>query len=179
MRRFNCFFVLFIILKSGTTLYAQEWKVSDSIWLNRILNGTETIRLNDETRKAIESGTFIRNSNVVRQLYNNPIEIQIIKSFEDIEKPKSRSILPGDVHVGVYKIYVLDQQDVLPVIRKEATTVRSGVGNNSNRSNRLGAGIVVNFSAENVLRTIFWPSHRAKMRNAKRANAWKTYNEGY
>jgi hypothetical protein len=35
----------------------------------------------------------------------------------------------------------------------------------------------VSLSFENVLRTIFWPSHRLKMKNKERAKAYKTYSD--
>jgi hypothetical protein len=38
-----------------------------------------------------------------------------------------------------------------------------------------GIGLGVSFSAEDLLRSIFWKSERAKKRNRKHANAWKSY----
>lgn len=32
------------------------------------------------------------------------------------------------------------------------------------------------FNGENMMRYIFWKSHRAKVRNKKRATSWKFYN---
>jgi len=37
-----------------------------------------------------------------------------------------------------------------------------------------GIGIPVNF--ENMLRFVFWPSHRAKLHNARHAQAYKSYS---
>ena len=167
MSKYNCLFYI-IVLNSGIVIYAQEWTAQDSVWLKRILNGTEKIQLNDATRKAIESGALIHNPMEAKQLKASPKEFPIIESFEGITAPESNSKHPSELPPAVYQLQILNPKDSIPVINRHAITfnvptIRSGGGGG--------------FSAEDILRTIFWPSHRAKKRNAKNANAWKTYNE--
>ncbi|MDR0757843.1 MAG: hypothetical protein LBF85_08360 [Tannerella sp.] len=64
-------------------------------------------------------------------------------------------------------VVILKQLDVLTP-RESAVTV-------SNRTAIRSGSISGN--AEDVLRYIFWSSHRAKMRNRKHATAWRTYNQ--
>ena len=188
MRRYYCLFII-IVLESGVVIYAQEWSAQDSIWLQRILNGTETIRLNEATWKAIESGTLIHDP-IMELLKASPKEIPINQSFEGITSPASQRKQISELPPAVYLLQILNHKDSLPDVRQATTfnaatihdlkmldavthrkttvddpfTIRSG-----------GSG---DTSFEDILRTIFWPSHRAKQRNAKNANAWKTYNEG-
>ena len=171
--------------------YSQEWTAEDSLWMQRVQEGTETIRLNEATRKAIESGTLIRDPMFSKQLKSNPPEMPIFKSFEGITAPDNK-LKPQDLPVSVYKRYVqnMDMKDSLPVIRNEAFSLSGKQIEELKALDKLTprkatvddpftirSGASGSFSAEDILRTIFWPSHRAKKRNAKNANAWKTYNE--
>ena len=188
MRKLNCLFLI-IIFNFGIAIYAQEWTVADSLWLQRVLNGKETIRLNIETQKAIESGTLIRNPHILEQLYISPVELPFIKSFENITAPESQRIPPHELPVPVYKLYILNHKDTLPKINKNAFTFSAKTMEELKALDKLtprkstvddpttlrSGSVGVSF--EDIVRSIFWPSHRAKKRNAKNANAWKTYNE--
>jgi hypothetical protein len=202
MRKYYCL-VFFIVLKSGAVMYAQDWTEQDSIWLQRVLNGTEKIQLNEATRKAIESGTFIHDPAVVKQLKISPAKTPIVQSFEGITAPESRKTerTPlSELPVSVFKLYDLGQNDSLTGRSQIAMPAGSTATTFNQKTieelklldkftprkatvddkTAIGSGGgSIDFDFENILRTIFWPSHRAKKRNAKNANAWKTYNEGY
>jgi len=188
MRRYNCLFLI-IVLHSGIVIYAQEWTEQDAIWLQNVLNGTEKIQLNEATRKAIESGTLIHDPMVDKQLKSSPKEFPIIESFEGITSSESNRILPLDLPPAVYRLHLLNQKISFPDV-SNATKMNTATIHDLKMLNAIayrkstvddpftigqGGG---SFSAEDILRSIFWPSHRAKKRNAKNANAWKTYNEG-
>jgi len=187
MRGYYCFFFI-IVWNSGMIIYAQEWTEQDAIWLQRVLNGTEKIQLNEATRKAIESGTLIHDPMVAKQLKSSPKEFPIIESLEGIASPESHHKLPSDLPPSVYRLDILNQKVSLPDISNatklnaaiihdlkmlDAVTHRKETVNDPFTIRPGGGGV----SFEDILRTLFWPSHRAKMRNAKNANAWKTYNE--
>jgi hypothetical protein len=178
-----------VVFGSHINIYAQEWTTKDSLWLQRVVNGNEKIRLNDATRKAINSGTLIRNPLVPEQLKSSPSEMPIVRSFEGITVPESKP-KPHDVPVGVYKVWVSNRKDTFPVIRTEAYKISKKFMEELKAKDMLthrkttvddpftlGSGGGGSTSFEDIFRTIFWPSHRAKKRNAKNANAWKTYNE--
>ena len=171
-------------------VFSQERTAEDSLWIQRLQNGTKSIRLNEATRKAIESGTLIRNPFDTQPMKMHPSELPIIKSFEGITAPENRP-KPQELPVPLYNIHVHNQylqfrKDSFPEIRKEAAgfnmgdlkaleklTPRKATVDDPTTIRPASAG----FSGEDILRSIFWPSHRAKKRNAKNANAWKTYNE--
>ena len=186
MRRYYCLFLM-IVMKSGIVIYAQQWTKQDSIWLLRVLNGTEKIQLNEETRKAIESGTLIHDPTVAKQLIISPKEFPVIESFEGITTPEFNRKLHVELAPPVYRLYLLNHKYLLPDGRRatiinvatiddlkmlDAVTARKATVDDP-FTIRSGGG---SFDFEDILRTIFWPSHRAKKRNAQHANAWKTYN---
>ena len=177
MRKYYCLFFI-VFLGSRWAIYSQEVTAEDSLWIQRIQDGTENIQLNEATRKAIESGTLIRDPFSTKQLKTSPSEMPIIKSFENITMPENRP-KPQDIPISVYKIYVqhLNLKDSLPAIGQGAAGFGAVYGGSEEVGKGVGVGVSMGFSAEDILRAIFWPSHRAKKRNAKNANAWKTYNE--
>jgi hypothetical protein len=171
-------------------MYAQEWTKQDSAWLQRVLSGEEKLQLNEKTRRAIEAGTLISTDPAGRQMRQSPLEIPIYKSFEGITAPDARRVSPHELPSSVYRLYGLEVKDSIPDATRstrfygktiaelktlDAQTPRKATVND----NSIRPGASVGFSSEDLLRTIFWPSHRAKKRNAKNANAYKTYNEGY
>ena len=183
-RYYYLFFVM--ALKFGAVSYAQEsqeWTTQDSLWLQRVLDGTEKIQLNEKTQKAIEAGTFIHDPTSVKQMKINPAKLPIIQLFEGITAPESQHRQPHELTVSVYGLSVVEQKDPLPDVSR-ATALHSRIVDDfkmlgTRGEGTSGSGASVSFSAEDGLRTIFWPSHRAKKRNAKHANAWKTYNEDH
>ena len=177
MRKYYCLFFA-VFLGSHWAIYSQELTVEDSLWIQRVQDGTENIRLNEATRKAIEAGTLIRDPLSTKQFKTNPSEMPIIKSFEGMTMPENRP-KPQDMSIAVYKIYVqnLNLKDSVPAIGQGATGFGAVYGGSEEIGKGVGVGVSIGFDMENILRTIFWPSHRAKKRNAKNANAWKIYNE--
>lgn len=180
-------------LQTGILLHAQDkWTKQDSLWLQRVLSGNEKIQLNDQTKKAIESGTLLSPDPFLKeQIQMNSIELPIIKSFEGITAPENRRKQPHELSPQVYKLYGLDAKDSVPDATRSTTfygktvlelktldvlTPRKATVDDKTTLRYGSGGSVV---AEDVLRTIFWPSHRAKQRNKKKANTAKTYNNGY
>lgn len=184
--------ILVFIICISTQIKAQEWTKKDSIWLKKILSGEEKLQLNDETKKAIESGTLLSPDPYIKeQMKMGQAELPIMKSFEGITAPESRRNKNlQELPPPVYKLYGMDQKDSLPEIKRNATFYGEKISEfktlekltprkatvDDKSTLRYGS---TGFSAEDILRTMFWPSHRAKRRNNKKANSWKSYNNGY
>ena len=184
------FFVIILCLSTSTK--AQDWSKKDSIWLQKVLSGEEPLQLNEGTQKAIESGTLLSPDPYIQeQMKISPAEYPIIRSFEGITAPENRRKQPHELPPAVYKLYGLDAVDSLPdatlstrlypktiveLKALDALTPRKATVDDK-AVLRYGAG--GSFNAEDLLRSVFWPSQRAKNRNKKNANAWKTYNDGY
>lgn len=54
-------FIWIIVCLNGVEYVQAQWTKQDSLWLHNILSGKEKIKLNEETLKAIESGSLINN----------------------------------------------------------------------------------------------------------------------
>jgi hypothetical protein len=166
--------LLFICVHQTGSLYAQ-WSKEDSVWLDKVLSGKETIKLNPDVLKAIESGTLL-NTDIItpsEQMKTAPGRIPINKDFTEYLSPgkirkdmeEARDVDPFSMPPAVFMHYgpgIFLQKDkfnafVIPNRIKENAARPSG------------------HSFDDALRSIFSPSFRARERNRKNANAWKTY----
>ncbi|MDR2763881.1 MAG: DUF4858 domain-containing protein [Tannerella sp.] len=178
------------LIRISVNLCAQEqWTPQDSVWLQRVLSGEEKLQLNEETLKAIQSGLFISpDRKEENRLKPGDRELLILKSFEDAAKRDTDRLSPADLPPFLYLRYFPPQEKSLPatgsfmgfssrtVAELKKTDKLTPRRSTVNDPATIRSGIYGSFSAESILRTVFWPSCRAEKRNAKQANAYKTYN---
>ena len=96
---------LFLFL-SCMFIMGQEWTKEDSVWLKNVLEGKDTLKVNEETKKAIEEGRLIAPS----WLRNMDSELELSKDFDNAGTPDSLRISNFDPYTmppGVYALYVL------------------------------------------------------------------------
>lgn len=189
---------LFIIL-SVVVLFAQQTSRVDSIWVSEMMAGKDTLRLKPEYLKAIEEGTLL---NLGRPLELRSSELPLLKDFSEYIRPDTfRRILSFDsIPRGVFLLYPVNP--IGTAIREAAYRShkslvvrdqlrlgnspvygRAGTQNlflpevkDGQRRGSVGATFTVEFSAEHMLRSIFWKSERDKKRNRKRDFTRKHYN---
>ena len=170
--------IVFILccLQNTILVYAQ-WTKEDSVWLDKVLSGKETIKINPEFQKAIESGTLI-NTDVM-----SPSEqMKIVPGHIPISKDFTEYLSPGTIQKDIEDVRDVDPFDIPPALfmrygpqfppkgdkyNKAAFIVPQGIKENAVRPSGR--------SFDDALRSIFSPSFRARERNRKNANAWKTY----
>lgn len=185
-------------------LYAQDQRNEDSLWVSRMLEGKDTIRINPEYLKAMQEGTLISTPEVEKlQLKHAPSELSIIKDFTEYLKLDSgqRRLDYKSLPPAVFRMYMLDtvpgtginsaaytsrgslvvkdqiQIGKLPVrLSLGAQNLYSSCVKDGQRRGTLGTSVVVVFSAEDMLRYVFWKSERYKRKNRKREFTWKHYN---
>lgn len=187
-------YVLFLVLGLQVCITAsaqKDWSAKDSLWLQRVLSGQEKLKLNEETLRAIRSGTLINPAPTPeQQMKHSPLELPIVKSFDSIIRPENHRtlhLLPP----SVFMLYDLNKNnksanDPDRGIKTTEGTVLSkrqieGMQKYLKRSvddalkySNVGPPSI-RFNAEDLARTIFWPSHRAKKRNARDAQAYKQF----
>ena len=170
------FAILVLALLDTAFTYAQ-WTKEDSVWLDNVLSGKETLKLNPETQRAIDSGTFI-NMDIQppkEQMRSNPTRIPISKDFSEyIHVDKTITDVDTMMKVDFSKMppYVLMRYGPKIYLEEKLGSFHISPQERDTLKALTPAG---QFVAEDILRSIFWKSHRAKMRNRKNANAWKTY----
>jgi len=100
-----CIFILF----SCGIINAQNWTKEDSIWLINVLDGKFDLKINEDTKKAIEDGRLDVPSWMKRDdgKINN---IDIISDFDNVgeyDSTRIHSIDPYSMPPAVYSLYVL------------------------------------------------------------------------
>lgn len=183
--------------------YAQ-WTEADSLHLQDLLSGREKIRLNPEFQRSIENGTFLSTDRPTEPMISSPLQLPITSDFSEYIqcdtfrlKVNSDSITPA-----AYLLQNFKSPASLSVRKQAYTSANPLIRNGEIRFGKLPvygkittgnlfledvkdgqhrggflATIRINFSAEDILETIFWKSARAKKRNRKRENTWKFYND--
>jgi hypothetical protein len=150
--------------------FAQEWTKVDSIWLQNVLEGKEAIKINEDTRKAIEEGRLITPPAWFK---NIELEAELIKDFDNIGAPDSfriRSLDPYSMPPAVYALYVL-------YIEKMDSTyqIQSLIISAAERMilKQLTPGGGHDFN--HALSMLFSKHYRQLVYNRKHANAYKNY----
>ncbi|MDR1602979.1 MAG: DUF4858 domain-containing protein [Tannerella sp.] len=199
MQRYG-YLLLVLSLCFAANIRAQEWSAQDSAWLRRVLSGKEELKLNDATRKAIREGTLISTDPAPGKLpmLSAPPELPVSKIVESIAQPKTQKKDMTELPPSVYILDGLGDGDLLQsdssnilhfntastnsvVVQKwvvelkwlETATSRKATVNDPTAVRSGG----ITIDAEDLLRTIFQPSYRAKKRNRKHATARYTYNQ--
>lgn len=190
--------ILFTIL-SIVVLFAQQASRVDSIWVSEMMAGKDTLRLKPEYLKAIEEGTLI---NLGQPFELESSELPLLKDFSEYIKPDTlRRILSFDsIPRGVFLLYPVNH--IVTPIREAAYRShkslvvrdqlrlgglpiygRAGTQNlflqevkDGQRRGSVGATFTIEFSTDNMLRSVFRKNERNKKRNRKRDFTRKHYN---
>ena len=175
-----------LLLAVPTVLAAQHPAATDTAWLRRASSGE--LELNEATLRAIRSGTLLSPSPAAAALRHSPADLPLVITFDSIRPTGGPTARPDQLPPAVYRLYepVALPQPNAPTgsCALSAATVsdlralrRIGLrraGHVAPGMLSTGIGIPVNF--ENMLRFVFWPSHRAKLHNARHAQAYKSYS---
>ena len=190
--------LLLFCFQQTHALYAQQWTKEDSVWLNKVLSGKQELRLKPEVEKAIKEGNLLNmdKRSYINQMKSAPTQLPITKDFSSYVKPTGEpyirdtathkinldSITPSmymkyygpkivpQVELGSFSLEGLENYEIPPKFYFTTDPLNKGGGSGS-------GGASKTFGAAEALEWIFSPAARAKARNRKHANAWKTYND--
>jgi hypothetical protein len=163
--------LLFVFCAQCTEMLYSQAEEEDSVWIRDVVSRKRTLRLNPETLKAIERGTLL-NLDGGLPYKDEPVlpglRSLITKDFSEYLKPdgNSDSAYVFSIPPAVFIRQGLDAPLPADRISKAAFPDSKNVRDNARPSGQ---------SFDDALKYLFMPSERAKMRNRKRANAWKTY----
>ena len=103
-------FIIFIsIIVFSGNLFAQDWSREDSLWLINVLEGKYDLKINDDTKKAIEDGRLIVPS-WMKNDDGKINDIEIISDFDNAgayDSTRIHSIDPYSMPPAVYSLYIL------------------------------------------------------------------------
>lgn len=180
------FFILCIsIISSCGFISAQEWSREDSLWLMDVLEGRKDLKINEDTKKAIEDGRLI-----IPSWMNNEDDkdgLNIITDFEQNvhDSVRINKIDPYSMPPAVYAMYVLYMEKMDSVYesrtcmlsesdRRKLEEAMPPSARNKFYYGEVGGGIGGN-DFMHILCMAFSSTYRRKMHNQKHANAYKNY----
>ena len=163
--------IIFLIYISTIQLtHAQIWTKKDSLWLQRVKRGEEKIQLNEQTKQAIKSGSFLNTDPIGKQKISKSTLLPIQDDFSEYIHPEFKRPLKSykDVPPSVFLRRNLETKpltkseirafDISEKVKEEMKSYQKGK---------------ISFSADDILKHIFMPSERRKKKNRKRAAAFK------
>lgn len=147
--------------------YAQ-WTEQDSIWLQNVLAGKDTIQLNPEFQKAIQDGSFLNPDGPVgKPQLAAPTALPITKDFSEYirqEDTTRRKVALKDLPPAVFWLHNPPYKNILPVYQS--------ILNELKRNPPKGRTSLATFDIGEMTSR---KSHIHK-RNAKRNGTWQNYN---
>ena len=166
---------------------AQEWSKEDSLWLINILDGKYDLKINEDTKKAIEDGTLVLPS-WMKNKEGDIIHLDIIRDLDNTGIPDSariHSVDPYSMPPAVFAMYAL-YMNKMDSINKNSALVLS-----AEEKNKLleamppsaryrfyyneGGGGIGGQDFNHILSMIFSPSYRRKYHNRKNALVYEGY----
>jgi hypothetical protein len=166
------FFLIFFFSCFVCEEIMSQWTRSDSIKLQEILSGERELKLDPEIQKSIESGTFLNLKDPFQHFIQPNAQFPILKEFTGIAPQDSLyfDIDPTKIPPNVFWLYHL------PYINDYGALKSFHISSEEREYLKSLLPGATTFDAESILRYLFWKSHRAKVRNKKKATSWKYYN---
>lgn len=197
------FFLLLIIMFPEAYLSAQQEGRKDSIWVSNRLGEGDTLRINPEFMRAIQSGTLINPGLTEQQQLHSHPDLPILKDFSEyLQSDSIRNTLAYDsLPPAVFFLYSPESENGWLIDNTAYSSSKSLIvkdrfkmgnlplflsGGSQNlflkevkdgqRRGSVGGTATFEFSLEDALRYVFMKSERDKRRNRKREFTWKHYN---
>ena len=183
---------VFLLFFSCMIAWAQEWSKEDSIWLKNVLEGKEELKINEDTKKAIQEGRLI--TPLWMQSNDENSNLELLKNFDNVGEPddsmRIRYFDPLTMPPAVFALYVLylDRMDSMYAVKSliitederkqlEALlptgTVQAFSPYISNTSPSSGTLMVTDFN--HLLSMVFSSQYRRIAHNRKHATAYRNY----
>ncbi len=168
----TCALYVFVVLSNIQFVYSQSWTPADSIRLQRILSGKDSLRLNPEVQRMIRDGNFINPGEkklpTEKSLFTDPEEIGIskLKPEDPIwKKERTKVKLPGQSTFGPYGVELPEPE------YKISDKLLDFMGDVKQTK------LPKSHDFNDILSTIFDPEYRRMKKNRQNANAYKIYND--
>jgi hypothetical protein len=179
--------VCFLAAAANGWMNAQNWSREDSIWLRNVIEGNGDIKINEETKKAIEEGRLI----VPLWMKNSEDQVEkidILKDFDNagkVDSARIQSIDPYSMPPAVFALYVLSMHKMDSInasmtcllTAREQEMLESFLPPEARKGVYVSSttGGIGSMNFNHLLSMVFSPSYRRRAYNAKHAAAYKNY----
>ncbi len=172
MARSLLLFLLICFYGAHTT--RAQWTAKDSLWLEGILSGKDTLRLNPETMDAIRGGSFLNREKPNTPMMEASPEIPLVKDFKEYLQLKD-STREGRIAVTNLPsfLFIRFYNPEMPRSRYQVSEQFDDYMKQALSMYKTSAG----HDFVHVLNMAFSPEYRQWIRNQKRAKLLKYYNE--
>lgn len=185
------FGLLFLSGLLGILSVQAQWTKQDSVQLQRFLSGEDELQLNDNAVKSIRFGMPKEEMPHFEPVMS--LDKPGLRFKEDLPDIFSDSLARYKQYLKLrpYSIFTRYDEDpihapdncfsrswadkIYPFLNNPYDPRMQRVSTGRHSDDPAGFGIGYTFSMEDVLQYLFSKKGRARMRNAKNANAWKTY----
>jgi len=175
MKKLFCFWIFFCTNALLNTVLAQ-WTQKDSLWLQNILSGKDSLILNPETKKAILEGNFINLDKPHIPMRSVPLEIPLVKDFSEYIQPSDSTTATGialkDLPPGVFWLY--KPKDVTRFSKPELVVNPAFFISGASTE---GARSPSGHDFMGALAYMLNKEYRQQVKNQKNATSWKYYND--
>lgn len=107
-----------LICLNSTQYVLAQWTKKDSVWLQNALSGKEKLKLNEETMKAIQSGSLINLGEPASHMQMVPTtKLPVLKDFSEYihaDSTQHKTALK-DLPPSVFWLYAPEPGKILPV----------------------------------------------------------------
>ena len=177
-----------LLLLFCMNIFAQEWSREDSLWLINVLEGKEKLKINEDTKKAIEEGRLFLPQWMKENDSNAKPELE--KDFNETGAPDSirfHHLDPYTMPPAVFALYVLymDRLDSAYRVRSLIITdderdqfkelAEKGLYMDGPFTSDYSYGVIGGKDFNHILSMIFSKHYRLMAHNRKTANAYKNY----
>lgn len=186
-------YIVLVLLLVGTQFGFAQWSERDSLNLQQMLSGGKEIRLNPDAVKSIRLESpvdempdlfapLMDTTNPIVD-FSEDLPTFFIRKEPQPSKKIFLSLKPFSVFAKYSDVYGIDENNVAPMAVKcymrpylaNEMKIGAPLPKAGGHSGQLMGGASISFSMEDILQTLFSKKGRARLHNAKHANAWKTY----
>ena len=146
---------------------AQQWTVRDSLWLQRVLSGQDTVRLDPDVKRAIERGELINAEPVGTPQLAPKVDPPITKDFSEYigtDQNPHRKVPLNKLPPQVFWHHNPRFKGLPPVYESIQEELK--------RNPPTGPAAMASFDAAEATSK----KARTHKKNAKRSSTWRNYN---
>lgn len=162
--------LLFLLLCFCSKGLHAQWTAKDSLWLNNILQGKDTFRLNPETMRSIQEGTFLNSDPTPTPMISAPAELPILKDFSEFfnSTDTTQQMLSWkDLPPGVFWLWDPKMPEPKYKLGEAFYNFMPSIRENSPRPS--------GHDFMGAIAYVLNKEYRQKVKNSKNAVSWKFY----